>query len=158
VTTPDCLSSATRRGSVVVGSDLPDAPLRVRNVLDPEAQHDPGDLAEKVKLYLQTLALDPIAPDVNILGLSPGQRQAVNLYRALLSAGTAKVLFIDEATSSLGSATERAVLQEILREGRFATVLAVMHRPSNQDLFTRRLHLTETTLEPCPTPEAGRDG
>jgi ABC-type bacteriocin/lantibiotic exporter with double-glycine peptidase domain len=149
--TPDCLAAATRGGSVVVASDLPDAPLSVRNLLDPDAQYDAGDLATEMNAYLQGLGLDRVDPGVNILDLSPGQRQALNLYRARMSSGTGQVLLVDEATSSLGVPTERAVLQDILRDGRFAAVLAVMHRTTNQDLFTRRLHLTETELESDPT-------
>jgi ABC-type multidrug transport system fused ATPase/permease subunit len=58
-------------------------------------------------------------------GLSEGQAQRISIARALLRPGS--VILLDEATSALDAATERQLLDNILR-GQQKTVIFVTHR------------------------------
>ena len=60
-------------------------------------------------------------------GLSEGQAQRVAIARALLRPGS--IILLDEATSALDVATERRLLDNILREQQ-KTVIFVTHRPA----------------------------
>ena len=64
--------------------------------------------------------------------LSGGQRQRIGIARALYR--HADVLFFDEATSSLDSATEQEINQSIARlarENQSLTLLVIAHRESS---------------------------
>lgn len=76
--------------------------------------------------------------------LSGGERQRISLARAFLK--NAPVLILDEPTSSVDTATERAILQamERLMEGRTSFMIA--HRLSTLDLCNLRLHLEHGRL------------
>ena len=59
---------------------------------------------------------------------SEGQKQRISIARAILA--DAPVLLLDEATSALDVATERKVLQNIIRHDPRRTVIVTAHRPS----------------------------
>ena len=67
--------------------------------------------------------------------LSGGQRQRIGIARALYH--DPAVLVLDEATSSLDSATEREVLQAIRALHGNKTILIVAHRPSTVEQCDR---------------------
>jgi ATP-binding cassette subfamily C (CFTR/MRP) protein 1 len=71
--------------------------------------------------------------DVNIsdLGLSQGQKQLFCLARALLKKDDAKVLILDEATSSVDKHTDELMRTVIENEFRSHTVISVAHRLSS---------------------------
>ena len=60
--------------------------------------------------------------------VSEGQKQRISIARAILA--DAPVLLLDEATSALDVATERKVLQNIIRHDPRRTVIVTAHRPS----------------------------
>lgn len=67
--------------------------------------------------------------------LSEGQKQRISIARAILA--DAPVLLLDEATSALDVATERRVLQKIIRHDPRRTVIVTAHRPSVFSQCTR---------------------
>ena len=67
--------------------------------------------------------------------LSEGQKQRISIARAILA--DAPVLLLDEATSALDVATERRVLQKIIRHDPKRTVIVTAHRPSVFSQCTR---------------------
>lgn len=60
--------------------------------------------------------------------LSEGQKQRISIARAILA--DAPVLLLDVATSALDVATERRVLQKIIKHDPRRTVIVTAHRPS----------------------------
>jgi ABC-type multidrug transport system fused ATPase/permease subunit len=62
------------------------------------------------------------------LNLSGGQKQRIALARGLLAASGRSLLLLDEPTSSLDPATERAVYQGILEAHRDTCVVSSVHR------------------------------
>lgn len=71
--------------------------------------------------------------------LSGGQRQRIGIARALYK--RADVIIFDEATSSLDTETERAVMQSIDSLGEELTVIIVAHRLSTLKKCTRVVEL-----------------
>lgn len=73
---------------------------------------------------------DGVNTDVRDNGrrLSEGQKQRISIARAILA--DAPVLLLDEATSALDVATERRVLQKIIKHDPRRTVIVTAHRPS----------------------------
>ena len=59
--------------------------------------------------------------------LSPGEQQRLAIVRALLS--RPDVLFLDEASSALDAATEKAMYELILAELPEAAIISIAHRP-----------------------------
>ena len=68
-------------------------------------------------------------------GLSEGQAQRIAIARAILR--DAPILLLDEATSALDVATERRVLQSIVRRNPNKTCIVTTHRPSVLNLCHR---------------------
>ncbi len=68
-------------------------------------------------------------------GLSGGQRQAVALARALI--GEPAILLLDEPTSAMDPAAERALLQRLALATQGKTLVVVTHKPSMLDLVDR---------------------
>ena len=62
------------------------------------------------------------------LSLSGGQRQRLALARALL--GEPRVLMLDDATSAIDAANERAIVDGLARQRRGRTTILVSHRPA----------------------------
>lgn len=74
--------------------------------------------------------------------LSGGQKQRVGIARALYKG--ADILFLDEATSSLDSATEAEINQSILELSRYRddlTIIAIAHRESSLKFCDRVIDL-----------------
>ena len=71
------------------------------------------------------------------VGLSGGQRQSINLSRALLH--EPNILVLDEPTSSMDSSTEAAVLERLANYLSEKTMVAVTHRNTLLNLVTRVL-------------------
>lgn len=162
-------------GSIRLGrteaSDFPLGDWRSRIVVVPhEIDVFTGTVAENIALARPELAradvvaaagLAGLADDVaglpdgydTLLGqggveLSAGQRQRLGLARAMT--GDPEVLILDESTSALDPATEKRVLDALLRHHADAAVLAITHRESVAARMDRVLQLDDT----APTAEA----
>ncbi len=113
----------------------------------------PGDIdREKVERIIKEVSLSsylkqlPEGIDTRIgeMGakLSGGQKQRVGIARALYKG--ADILFLDEATSSLDSATEAEINQSILELSRYRddlTIIAIAHRESSLKFCDRVIDL-----------------
>lgn len=72
--------------------------------------------------------------------LSGGQRQRIGIARALYK--QADVLFLDEATSSVDSATESSIMKAIDKLGNDVTLIIIAHRITTLKNCSRILELT----------------
>ena len=93
-------------------------------------------------------------------GLSGGQKQSINLARALLH--DPNVVILDEPTSSMDQATEAAVIKELDSWGVGKTMIMITHRNSLLQLADRVLVIdagqiiTDTTPERLKAQQAAR--
>lgn len=90
-------------------------------------------------------------------GLSGGQRQSINLARALLH--EPNLLVLDEPTSSMDTATEKSVLERLQAWASDRTVVMITHRNTLLELADRVLVLDKGAILADTTPEnikAGR--
>ncbi|KAF1843510.1 ABC transporter-like protein [Cucurbitaria berberidis CBS 394.84] len=83
----------------------------------------------KVSLYATVLAKGGLDAPLTDGTFSHGQRQLVSLARAILKkeSQNAKILVLDEATSSLDQITERTVQRVLREEFEGCTIIAVAH-------------------------------
>lgn len=84
-------------------------------------------------------------------GLSGGQRQSINLARALLH--NPNVLILDEPTSSMDTATEKAVLERLKAWSGKRTMLMITHRNTLLELADRVLVIDQGAVVADTTPE-----
>ena len=84
-------------------------------------------------------------------GLSGGQKQSINLARALLH--NPNTLILDEPTSSMDSTTEKIVLDNIAQDVVEKTLVAISHRNSLVRLASRIMILDAGVLIADDTPE-----
>ena len=84
-------------------------------------------------------------------GLSGGQRQSINLARALLH--NPSTLILDEPTSSMDSATEKMVLDNLGVWISNKTLIAITHRNRLVRLAERVLVIDQGILVADDTPE-----
>ena len=80
----------------------------------------------------------------NALGFSEGQNQRLSIARALLK--DAPILLMDEATSALDVATERMVLNNIIRNDPKKTVILTTHRPTVLTMCDRVYHIANKKI------------
>jgi ATP-binding cassette subfamily C protein LapB len=83
-------------------------------------------------------------------GLSGGQRQSINLARAMLH--DPNLLILDEPTSSMDVATERAVLDRMKDWAADKTLVMATHRNSLLELADRVLVIDQGTIITDTTP------
>lgn len=84
-------------------------------------------------------------------GLSGGQRQSINLARALLH--DPNLLVLDEPTSSMDTATEKAVIGRLKDWAGDRTLVMVTHRNTLLDLADRVLVMDQGGIVADTTPE-----
>lgn len=84
-------------------------------------------------------------------GLSGGQRQSINLGRALLH--DPNLLILDEPTSSMDTATEQAVLRRLAAWAGDRTLIIVTHRNTLLDLADRVLVMDQGAVVADTTPD-----
>lgn len=111
----------------------------------------------KVARVIQAVNLDPLMAqrddDASMLvgesgsALSGGQRQRVALARAIYR--EAELTVVDEGTSALDEATEKAVLAELFQAMKGRTVVIVSHSPSALTACDHVYELVEGRLRPA---------
>ena len=69
--------------------------------------------------------------------MSAGQKQRLGIARAILR--QPDILVLDESTSSLDLATERRVLDGLLKHLPQTTIIAITHRPSVVERMERAI-------------------
>ena len=84
-------------------------------------------------------------------GLSGGQRQSINLARALLH--DPNLLVLDEPTSSMDTATEKSVIARLKVWIGNRTLLMVTHRNTLLELADRVLVMDKGAVVADTTPE-----
>lgn len=84
-------------------------------------------------------------------GLSGGQRQSINLARALLH--DPNLLILDEPTSSMDTATEKAVIGRLKAWAGDRTLIMVTHRNTLLELADRVLVMDQGTVVADTTPD-----
>ncbi|CUX80729.1 MAG: type 1 adhesin secretion system ATPase component LapB [Roseibaca calidilacus] len=84
-------------------------------------------------------------------GLSGGQRQSINLARALLH--NPNLLILDEPTSSMDTATEKAVIGRLKDWAGDRTLIMVTHRNTLLELADRVLVMDQGTVVADTTPD-----
>jgi ABC-type multidrug transport system fused ATPase/permease subunit len=86
------------------------------------------------------------------LNLSYGERQLVCLARAILSRRCCALLILDEATSAVDTATDRAVQQVLQTEFAGSTLIVIAHRLSTVVDFDCLLVLREGQVVESGSP------
>jgi ATP-binding cassette, subfamily C, bacterial LapB len=89
-------------------------------------------------------------------GLSGGQRQSINLARALLH--DPNLVILDEPTSSMDTATEKAVLDRLKAWSAGRTMIMITHRNTLLDLADRVLVIDQGMVIADTTPDKIRSG
>jgi len=84
-------------------------------------------------------------------GLSGGQRQSINLARALLH--NPNLLVLDEPTSSMDTATEKSVIGRLKAWAGARTLVMVTHRNTLLELADRVLVMDQGAVVADTTPE-----
>jgi ATP-binding cassette subfamily C protein LapB len=84
-------------------------------------------------------------------GLSGGQRQSINLARALLH--DPNLLVLDEPTSSMDTATEKSVIERLKAWSGKRTLVMVTHRNTLLELADRVLVMDQGAVIADTTPE-----
>ena len=84
-------------------------------------------------------------------GLSGGQRQSINLARALLHEPS--LLILDEPTSSMDTGTEKGVIARLKKWSSDRTVIMVTHRNTLLELADRVLVIDQGQVVADTTPE-----
>ena len=83
--------------------------------------------------------------------MSGGQRQRIGIARALYK--QAQVLVFDEATSSLDTSTEQAVMESIEQLSKDLTIVIIAHRLTTVRRCDRIIRIDQGVVlwEGCPT-------
>lgn len=130
------LFSMSLRDNLRLGADISDAELQ--------------GLLDELHLgsWLASLP-DGLSTDIGERGvkLSAGQRQRINLARALVL--QRPILLLDEPTAHLDRTTESRVIEAIKRRTQGMTVVMVTHREAALALATKRYEMRDNTLNPC---------
>ena len=84
-------------------------------------------------------------------GLSGGQRQSINLARAMLH--DPSLLILDEPTSSMDAASEKFVLARLVEWAGHRTIVAITHRNSILEMVERVLVIEQGSVLADTTPE-----
>ncbi len=80
----------------------------------------------------------------NGLGFSEGQNQRLSIARALLK--DSPILLMDEATSALDVATERSILNNIMKKNPKKTIILTTHRPTVLTMCDRIYRIANKTV------------
>ncbi len=84
-------------------------------------------------------------------GLSGGQKQSINLARAILH--NPSLLILDEPTSSMDTSTEKIVLDKLVEWSSNKTLIAITHRNTILRVVTRVLVIDGGVIVADDTPE-----
>ena len=132
---PDVLGLRTRTHCRYIESDLPQLPLTAVELLE-EASPNGVALLDSLAAAAGSAPVDRETP---VGDLDHARRQLVNLARGF--ADRPDVVFCDEATSALGTATERTVYAALREYAPATALVAVLHRVDNQDLADDRIEI-----------------
>jgi ATP-binding cassette subfamily C (CFTR/MRP) protein 1 len=109
---------------------------------------------EKVDLWDMISRRGGLNINISELGLSQGQKQLFCLARALLRKDDAKLLILDEATSSVDKHTDELMRSVIENEFRHHTIISVAHRLSSLLGCDRVLVMDEGRIVEVGAPSA----
>ena len=84
-------------------------------------------------------------------GLSGGQKQSINLARAILH--NPALLILDEPTSSMDTATEKMIIDNLIDWSKDKTLVAITHRNSLVKVATRVIILDRGVIIADDTPD-----
>ncbi len=84
-------------------------------------------------------------------GLSGGQKQSINLARAILH--NPALLILDEPTSSMDTATEKMIIDNLINWSEDKTLVAITHRNSLVKVATRVIILDKGVIIADDTPD-----
>ena len=84
-------------------------------------------------------------------GLSGGQKQSINLARAILH--NPSLLILDEPTSSMDTATEKMIIDNLIEWSEDKTLVAITHRNSLVKVATRVIILDKGVIIADDTPD-----
>lgn len=101
------------------------------------------------------VAAHPLGYDMELRergeGLSGGQRQSINLARALLH--SPNLLILDEPTSSMDTGTEKSIIERLKVWSKDRTLIMVTHRNTLLELADRVLVMDKGVIIADTTPE-----
>ncbi|KAJ3020569.1 hypothetical protein HKX48_000590 [Thoreauomyces humboldtii] len=153
------LSLATVRSKLTI---IPQEPLllsgTIRDNLDVAGSHTDEAIWSALALMhmkehvasLPGLLDAPVSDGGNVSILSTGQRQLLFLTRAALE--KPKILVMDEASSAIDPATDKAIMASLLSTFPATTVICIAHRPSSVARFDTVAVLEAGRLVEVDTP------
>ncbi len=96
---------------------------------------------EKLEKVLDITNLKDLKERIDIDYLSSGEMQKINLARALLN--DTDVFLFDEALNQISEIEEKKIMKKILDNYSDKIIVTVTHRENLNDLFNRKVYLTE---------------
>lgn len=134
----------TRRQLVSLESSVPFLPITIRQFLDPFQKFNEEHIRRSCLHVDFDLNLIGRLKD-RLIDLSAGERQLLNLVRAVLQ--KPEILILDEATSALDTDLERKVFTGLKRALPKTVLFVILHRTDNLDCFDEVIHLSDKSRE-----------
>ena len=140
-----CLFSYIPQGNVLFSGTIADN----IKMLKPDASDE--EIIEILKVACAYEFVEPLEKGIHTeveeggSRFSEGQKQRLSIARALMV--HAPILLLDEATSALDMATERKVLQNIMKKDPLQTIIVTAHRPSVLAMCSRVYKIQDKCID-----------